>query len=619
SYQYPRLTGENSIRVIELQPGVPGDIITFDLHQVWLEVASFEALSYEWRDKFGTVPVQCDDEQILITPNCKAAMENLRLRSKPRYLWIDAICINQEDDQERNQQVAMMADIFRAAKKVLMWLGDETNTTRIAFEILPTMAKAHRVILQETGELPFSPESVGEDNDAQQIMESALQDDEVVEAFNDLVVRTYWTRAWIFQEIILGGSRGVCISGSQSCEWTVMKSALLAYNEYSDSMHFSNMARTADEFSNTGEVPLGSASWALRELNATDPRDKIFALLGLATNKKKLVEPPTADYTMTVEEVFVHATRYIIDTDCVCTAWRLGIRQSDKAFPRLPSWVPDFMPRGKGFVEDTFADSKLSSGLNIVPRPVTTQTSLKVGGCIVDKVVLKLTITKELDLYDILSCAVHAVARQHHSIYDTYPAGRVTVTDSGREDAASPSEDKYRHINKTNAEALLTTVMNFETLSADGVDAMTQDKLHSLAIGFLTWSLSRDTEAPPQSKQAPNYAQQASRIWSDRSIDKSGFLDFELESLESMEDLLEDECDLVFTENGYFGLTIAGQAEEGMLIALVCDGNQLHLLRKGEGPERYYEYVDQVYLNFLGENKLENVFNEMKLERLEFR
>jgi hypothetical protein len=86
---------ENSIRIIRLYLGSPGDILSFELEEVPLvHTTSFEALSYEWQEKVGTIPVLCDDAKILITPNCKAAMEKLRLRTKSRYISIDAICIN---------------------------------------------------------------------------------------------------------------------------------------------------------------------------------------------------------------------------------------------------------------------------------------------------------------------------------------------------------------------------------------------------------------------------------------------------------------------------------------------------------------------------------------------
>jgi hypothetical protein len=115
-YKYRPLPAEGYVRIIELLPGVPGTIISIELDDVPLDYAPpFEALSYEWREKVNTIPIQCDNKAILVTPNCKAAMENLRHVSESRSLWIDAISINQSDLRERSEQVGRIADIYRTA------------------------------------------------------------------------------------------------------------------------------------------------------------------------------------------------------------------------------------------------------------------------------------------------------------------------------------------------------------------------------------------------------------------------------------------------------------------------------------------------------------------------
>jgi hypothetical protein len=75
TYRYQPISGETSIRLLNLSPGLPGDMLAVDIEEVDLEdKPSFEALSYEWREKTGTIPIQCGNQRILITPNCKAAM-----------------------------------------------------------------------------------------------------------------------------------------------------------------------------------------------------------------------------------------------------------------------------------------------------------------------------------------------------------------------------------------------------------------------------------------------------------------------------------------------------------------------------------------------------------------
>jgi hypothetical protein len=85
-------------------------------------VKAYEALSYMWSDSDPTVNILLDGKKVLIRPNLAYALAALRT-SKPRVLWIDALCINQENFYERNHQVRLMGEIFDRASQVLVWLG----------------------------------------------------------------------------------------------------------------------------------------------------------------------------------------------------------------------------------------------------------------------------------------------------------------------------------------------------------------------------------------------------------------------------------------------------------------------------------------------------------------
>jgi hypothetical protein len=87
----------------------------------------YDALSYVWGAKVGTVPVLCERKRILVTPNCEMALRHLRHAKKSVTIWIDTICINQGDDIERAQQVPLMHDIYYCAYKIFIWLGEGTK------------------------------------------------------------------------------------------------------------------------------------------------------------------------------------------------------------------------------------------------------------------------------------------------------------------------------------------------------------------------------------------------------------------------------------------------------------------------------------------------------------
>jgi Heterokaryon incompatibility protein (HET) len=71
------------------------------------------------------VPINCSGFTLLITPNCKSALSQLRRSFSYRLLLIDSICIDQTCIEERNEQVSIMADIYRQAESVIVWLGEE--------------------------------------------------------------------------------------------------------------------------------------------------------------------------------------------------------------------------------------------------------------------------------------------------------------------------------------------------------------------------------------------------------------------------------------------------------------------------------------------------------------
>ncbi|KIM94430.1 hypothetical protein OIDMADRAFT_92771, partial [Oidiodendron maius Zn] len=92
----------------------------------------FEALSYCWGSVAADRPIFCHGQPFRPTENLYAALKQLRLTSRARYMWIDAICINQNSILERNQQVPLMRQIYHKAKQVIVWLGGEDDTTALA-------------------------------------------------------------------------------------------------------------------------------------------------------------------------------------------------------------------------------------------------------------------------------------------------------------------------------------------------------------------------------------------------------------------------------------------------------------------------------------------------------
>jgi hypothetical protein len=139
-------------RLLHLLPGDETADIHCQLHTVSLDSdPDYEALSYTWSAPTETSLVTVDGQELPIRRNLQRALRRFRRRDVERVLWADAICIDQSSIVERNQQVSMMADIYRKCSQCLVWpgvaqdsLGEMDATRGHVFRILDTAASFHQ-------------------------------------------------------------------------------------------------------------------------------------------------------------------------------------------------------------------------------------------------------------------------------------------------------------------------------------------------------------------------------------------------------------------------------------------------------------------------------------------
>lgn len=126
---YKQLDAASSeIRLLTVQNAAFDEPIQCLLDHAGLESnPEYEALSYVWGDENNVLPVQVNGATIQVTVNLEAALRQLRSADTPRVLWVDALCINQDDNVEKSRQVLRMTDIYRKARKVLVWLGKDDD------------------------------------------------------------------------------------------------------------------------------------------------------------------------------------------------------------------------------------------------------------------------------------------------------------------------------------------------------------------------------------------------------------------------------------------------------------------------------------------------------------
>ena len=126
-YHYrPLVSSGQEIRLLKLLPGcndspVNAELQTFDLSS--RDVPMYDALSYTWGDRIADRSINIAGRSLQVHDSLSKILRTIRSTNNPCYLWIDAVCINQEDMVERASQVAAMQQIYTAADRVLVWLG----------------------------------------------------------------------------------------------------------------------------------------------------------------------------------------------------------------------------------------------------------------------------------------------------------------------------------------------------------------------------------------------------------------------------------------------------------------------------------------------------------------
>jgi Heterokaryon incompatibility protein (HET) len=153
-YQYRPLQDQGSFRILILAPAKPDDPLKGSLEVVNIHtVGSYEPISYVWKEPgppnrtYEISIREGDDERSLELRGGSlfAALVRLRLPDRPRRIWADQICINQDDPSERGQQVPLMNDIYKSASHVLVWLGlDASAEAKSAFHLIHHIDKRLR-------------------------------------------------------------------------------------------------------------------------------------------------------------------------------------------------------------------------------------------------------------------------------------------------------------------------------------------------------------------------------------------------------------------------------------------------------------------------------------------
>ena len=303
-----------------------------------------QALSYTWGSSDKTGCIILNGHRFPVTKNLEAALRQLRqidANTVPRTRWwIDAICINQEDVLERNSQVSLMRRIYKRAKGVSIWLGEEADDSSFA---LDTVMKIMNPPKKGPGEATSQPSTL-----------SANEKLRCWKALWALYQRPWFERVWVRQEIALT-KFPTLYCGASSCHLHTLIGATTQLDYVYNQMGYRPLPPIKSALSDPPYAKLSSLSDLHKELHggskyahlkdlltqtrscqASDLRDKIYSVLGMTDPDVYHLQP---DYRTSHTEVFISATRCIIEASKRLDI--LSFCQSSEP-GKLPSWVPNY-------------------------------------------------------------------------------------------------------------------------------------------------------------------------------------------------------------------------------------------------------------------------------------
>ena len=189
----PLHNDKNQIRLIHISPAAhDGDTIRCRFTVASLDHRPhYEALSYVWGDSTRAHSIRVDDRFMPVTDNLYAALRRLRLRDKDLTLWVDALCINQSNLNEKMHQVSRMAEIYKQASQVIIWLDEGWDGSDLAMEFLRVIGDDASLHLHPSLNPHVTVEGL--------TLESIELRGHLIRIFN----RPWWTRTWTIQEFVL--------------------------------------------------------------------------------------------------------------------------------------------------------------------------------------------------------------------------------------------------------------------------------------------------------------------------------------------------------------------------------------------------------------------------------
>ncbi|KAI1354707.1 HET-domain-containing protein [Xylaria sp. FL0043] len=369
--EYEPLPSGQSIRMLVLEPGEKTDSLrgTFDVISIDSpDFGSHETLSYVWGTVAGDHKIFIHsggvEQAVKVTSNLYQALQRLRLSNKKRSIWVDQICIDQQNFRERSHQIQFMNRLYKHAGHVLVWLGPDKDS--IAKSTFQYIIELDNIFRDEKKAIDFHF-AYTRDLETQS-RESWVHLDRLMEL-------EWFTRGWIVQEI---GTKAAAtlIWGEAEIEWLVLSRVCERLQDYyhlrskfkirTDEVRylFERFAEPDGRANHENRFNFIYELHRARRLKFSDQRDRVFAFLGHFSRHgpNEELRNLKANYEKTVIEVYTDVAKRALrgegDTSDGSALLALAAVQHSSlesgnivksktisgldAGDKLPSWVPDW-------------------------------------------------------------------------------------------------------------------------------------------------------------------------------------------------------------------------------------------------------------------------------------
>lgn len=346
SFKYTKLADpDNEIRLLELLPGSGRVQCRLKVVKLSENTTPYEPLSYCWGEQTRQVSILVDDAPFDIGVNLYAALKRLRLESQVRTLWADAICINQHEElsEEKSSQILLMKCIFQGGQRTLVWLGEHDGKTALAFQIIQFLSEyveenpsasvkeecwqeLRRIML---GKSPIPSHPFGQ-------IWARWQRIKAVSALTSIFERSWFRRVWVIQELAVS-KHVLLVCGIHTVEWDTVELAYhVAGSKWGTNDCLNMLSEQRRIYQRDQPQELAHLILSAASSEATDPRDRIYGMLGLVSHAEDNVIHVEINYTVDTQDLFMDITKRLFreTRDAGLLSACIGCQD-----PKMKSWA----------------------------------------------------------------------------------------------------------------------------------------------------------------------------------------------------------------------------------------------------------------------------------------